>query len=90
MVEYAAELSKLILTEEEKESFKRDFQKILGYIRTLDTLDTEGIEALSHAFPLVNILREDEVDESAVSKAELLANAPEITEGCFQVPKTVE
>jgi aspartyl-tRNA(Asn)/glutamyl-tRNA(Gln) amidotransferase subunit C len=90
LVEYVAELSKLYLSEEEKESFKGEFQKIINYINTLDNLDTEGVEPLSHTFPIVNVLREDIVKESAITKEELLANAPFVKDGCFKVPKTVE
>lgn len=90
LVEYVAELSKLYLSEEEKESFKGEFQKIINYINTLDNLDTEGVEPLSHTFPIANVLREDIVKESAITKEELLANAPFVKDGCFKVPKTVE
>lgn len=90
LVEYVAELSKLYLSEEEKVSFQGEFQKIINYINTLDTLDTEGVEPLSHTFPIVNVLREDEVRDCGITKEALLANAPFTKDGCFKVPKTVE
>lgn len=90
LVEYVAELSKLSLSKDEIEHFKGEFQKIINYINTLDTLDTEGVEPLSHTFPIVNVLREDKVKDCGITKEELLANAPFVKEGCFKVPKTVE
>ena len=90
LVDYVAELSKLYLSEEEKKSFKGEFQKIINYINTLDDLDTEGVEPLSHTFPIVNVLRDDVVKKSTITKEELLANAPFVKDCCFKVPKTVE
>ncbi len=90
LVEYVAELSKLSLSPQETEDFQEEFQKIINYINTLDNLDTEGVEPLSHTFPIVNVLREDVVAESPVTKEELLSNAPFVKNGCFKVPKTVE
>ena len=43
----------------------------------------------SHAFPVVNVFREDEVRES-MDRELILQNAPAKKDGCFLVPKTVE
>lgn len=55
----------------------------------LNELDTDGVEAMSHCFPVTNVMREDVVGESMTSD-EIVANAPESQDGCFVVPKTVE
>ncbi len=90
LVEYVAELSKLTVPEEEKERFRKEFEAIVSYMNRLDDLDTEGVEPLSHTFPLTNVFREDREVPSSLSKQELLRNAPETKDGCFRVPKTVE
>lgn len=56
---------------------------------TLNTLDTSGVEPLSHVFPVKNVLREDEVRPS-MDRGELLKNAPAADDEAFLVPKTVE
>ena len=88
-IDYVAALAKLKLTSEEKERAKVDLSNILGYIDTMNELDTEGIEPMSHAFPLKNVFREDVVTNDE-NRDELLANAPLKKDGQFMVPKTVE
>jgi len=88
-IEYVGILAKLELSEEEKEQAKQDMGKMLDYIDMLNELDTEGVEPMSHVFPVNNVFREDAVtnkDESELT----LRNAPEKKDGAFQVPKTVE
>ncbi len=88
-IEYVGILAKLELSEEEKEQAKQDMGKMLDYIDMLNELDTEGVEPMSHVFPVNNVFREDIVtngDESELT----LKNAPEKKDGAFQVPKTVE
>ena len=89
IVSYVAALAKLELTEEEKERAKKDLGNILGYMDTMKELDTDGIEPMSHAFPLRNVFREDEV-LNGDDRENLLKNAPVKKDGCFVVPKTVE
>ena len=62
---------------------------MIGYVDQLAELDTDGVEPMSHVFPLVNVLREDEVKPS-MARELILQNAPKQKDGCFLVPKTVE
>lgn len=88
-IKYVAALAKLELGGEEKEKAKTDLSNILGYIDTMNELDTGGIEPMSHAFPVKNVFREDVVTNGE-DRENLLANAPVKKDGSFQVPKTVE
>ena len=81
-------LAKLSLTEEEKEKAKKDMQEMLDYIDTLNELDTEGVEPMSHVFPVNNVFREDVVTNGDGS-ADTLANSPVKKDGGFKVPKTI-
>ena len=89
VIDYVAALAKLELTKEEKERAQKDLGNILGYMETMNELDTEGIEPMSHAFPLHNVFREDVV-VNGDDRENLLKNAPVKKDGCFVVPKTVE
>lgn len=89
LVDYIGALAKLEILPEEKEATKNELQKIISYMDILNTVDTTGIEAMSHAFPVHNVFRKDEVCPSADRKA-IVANAPAAKDGCFKVPKTVE
>ena len=86
-IEYVGILAKLELSGEEKEQAKKDMGRMLDYIDKLGELDTEGVEPMSHVFPVQNVFREDVVTNSDI-REELLANAPEEKDGMFVVPRT--
>ena len=88
-IEYVGILAKLELSEEEKEQAKKDMATMLDYIDTLNELDTEGVEPMSHVFPINNVFREDVVTNGD-DREEILSNAPESKDGAFVVPKTFD
>ena len=88
-IEYVGILAKLELSDEEKEQAKKDMETMLDYIDTLNELDTEGIEPMSHVFPVNNVFREDVVTDGDGGE-DTLANAPERRDRAFVVPKTVD
>lgn len=88
-IEYVGILAKLELSGEEKEQAKADMGRMLDYIDKLNELDTQGVEPMSHVFPVTNVFREDVVTNADVS-AEILSNAPGEKDGMFKVPRTVE
>ena len=87
-IEYVGILAKLELSGQEKEDAKADMEKMLDYIDTLNELDTDGIEPMSHVFPVKNVFREDIVTNGDGSK-ETLSNAPLEKDQSFKVPKTI-
>lgn len=60
-IEYVGILAKLELSDEEKETAKKDMGRMLDYIDKLNELDTSGVEPMSHVFPMNNVFREDVV-----------------------------
>ncbi|MDF2541447.1 MAG: glutamyl-tRNA(Gln) amidotransferase, subunit [Herbinix sp.] len=88
-IKYVAALAKLTVSEEEKTGVAKDLEKILDYIATMDGLNTEGVEPMSHVSPVKNVFREDIITNQN-DRDNLLANAPKQKDGCFVVPKTVE
>ncbi len=88
-IAYVAALAKIKLSDEEKIRAKKDLGEILGYIERMNELDTDGVEPMSHAFPVSNVFREDVVTNGD-EREEMLKNAPKQKDGCFVVPKTVE
>lgn len=89
LIKYLETLARIELNEKEEAKISAELQDILTYMDMLNELDTDGVEALSHAFPVTNVLRADEVKPSRPTE-EILANAPYKQDGCFMVPKTVE
>jgi aspartyl-tRNA(Asn)/glutamyl-tRNA(Gln) amidotransferase subunit C len=88
-VEHVARLSRLALTDREKERMRRELDGILSYIDKLCALDTADVPPTSHAVPMTNVMREDEPRPS-LSQDEMLANAPERSGEFFRVPKIIE
>ena len=85
-MEYVGILAKLELKDEEKESARQDMQKMLDYVDKLNELDTSKVEPMTHIFEMRNVFREDEVTNGDDRDA-MLANAPEVKEGQYKVPK---
>ena len=54
-IEYVGILAQLELTGQEKEQAREDMGKLLDYIDKLGELDTEGVEPMSHIFPVKNV-----------------------------------
>lgn len=86
-IEYVGILAKLELSDGEKEQAKKDMGAMLDYVDKLNELDTDGVEPLSHIFPVNNVFREDEVTNED-DREHMLANAPEEKDGMYRVPKT--
>ncbi len=89
LVSYVAELAHLKLDDDQRAQAAADLARMIGYVDQLSELDTDGVEPMSHAFPVVNVFREDE-DKPSMERELILTNAPKQKEGCFLVPKTVE
>ncbi len=86
-IEYVGILGKLELSDEEKEQAKKDLNDMLDYVGKLNELDTDGVEPMSHTFPVSNVMREDVVTNGD-DKENMLRNAPERNEDAYIVPET--
>lgn len=89
MVDYIALLSRLKPDEKECVEMSTELERIVSYMDVLNSLDTDGIEPLSHVFPVKNVMREDSVLPSFPREA-LLKSAPIEDPEAFLVPKAVE
>jgi len=89
MVEYVANLSRIQLDSKQSELMVQALGTIVEYIDLLKTVDTDGIEPLSHVFPLTNVTRPDVVSEH-FDRELLLQNAPDSTDEFFVVPQAVD
>jgi aspartyl-tRNA(Asn)/glutamyl-tRNA(Gln) amidotransferase subunit C len=88
-VEHVARLARLDLTEDEKERMTAQLDAILGYIDTLNALDTSGVEPTTTVIPMMSVMREDVVRPS-LDREEALANAPDREDVFFRVPRIIE
>ena len=88
-IEKVVGLARLELSKEEKETFGNQLEQILTYMEQLNRLDTTGVEPTSHAIPIYNVFRDDEVKPSFPHE-EVLAIAPDEEDGHFKVPRIIE
>jgi aspartyl-tRNA(Asn)/glutamyl-tRNA(Gln) amidotransferase subunit C len=84
-----ANLAKLEFSAEEKENIKQDLSRIITWIDKLNELDTEKVEPLIYMSNEVNVVRKDEVENTA-SHEEALLNAPKKDSDYFRVPKVLD
>jgi aspartyl-tRNA(Asn)/glutamyl-tRNA(Gln) amidotransferase subunit C len=88
-VEHVANLARLELTEEEKETYTEQLNAILQFAEQLNGVPTDHVEPTSHVMPIANVMRDDEVRPS-LPVEEALQNAPEEEDGQFKVPAVLE
>ena len=88
-IDQIAQLARLSLTGEEKNTFGRQLDSILSYMDTLNGLDTANVEPTSHVISISNIVRED-VPAASLPREEALRNAPDGTAEFYRVPKILE
>jgi aspartyl-tRNA(Asn)/glutamyl-tRNA(Gln) amidotransferase subunit C len=88
-IEKVAKLARLELSGEEKKTFGNQLEQILTYMEQLNRLDTTGVEPTSHAIPMDNVFREDEVKLS-FPREEILSLSPDQENGHFKVPRIIE
>lgn len=88
-MEHLKKLARLELTEAETNQMESDLNKLLGYFAKLSELDTEGVPEMQRPIDLVNVFREDVVGPM-FSNQEAMAQAVEVDEGFFRVPRVIE
>lgn len=84
-----AKLSRLEIAQENEDKLLQDLNKVIGWVDTLQTIDTTGVEPLVNMSHEINALREDEI-KPTLTRDEALANAPKHNERYFIVPKVID
>ena len=87
-VKKVARLARLELNESEIEQHAEQLEKILGYIKQLEKINTENIPCTTRAIEVANILRKDEKKEY-VNVEEIIDLAPSRENQFFKVPKII-
>jgi aspartyl-tRNA(Asn)/glutamyl-tRNA(Gln) amidotransferase subunit C len=88
-VERVASLARLSLSDEETDRLVREFESFLGYIDTLQEIDTAGVVPTAHPISLPTPTRPDQ-PEVAMDADRAVANAPEAAGSAFLVPKVID
>jgi aspartyl-tRNA(Asn)/glutamyl-tRNA(Gln) amidotransferase subunit C len=84
-----AQLARLEVTQAEAEQVLSQLQAIFALIEELQSVDTRGIEPMSHGQEVTLRLREDQVTER--NQRDLFQSiAPQVEAGLYLVPKVIE
>jgi|FLYL01.1.fsa_nt_gi aspartyl-tRNA(Asn)/glutamyl-tRNA(Gln) amidotransferase subunit C len=84
-----ADLARLHLDDAERDALRGDIGKLLDYVRSLQGLETSGVEELVRPVDLFSVFRDDEA-RPGLTQAEALELATQTEDGFFKVPRTVE
>ena len=87
-VKKVAQLARLELNGSEIQKHAVQLEKILEYIKQLETIDTNNIPCTTRAIEVVNVFRRDENQDYTISE-ELLDLAPSRENKFFKVPKII-
>jgi aspartyl-tRNA(Asn)/glutamyl-tRNA(Gln) amidotransferase subunit C len=84
-----ARLARIAIGEEEAAQVRDRLNRVLGLIDQLQSVDTAGIEPMSHCLDVVQPLRPDAVTE-ADQRDRFQSDAPAVEGGLYLVPKVIE
>lgn len=84
-----ATLARIDLDEEASERLVTELNAVLGLIDRLQSVDTAGVEPMTHPLDIGLRLREDAVTEANARQA-LQAGAPRTEAGLYLVPRVIE
>lgn len=85
-VKHIAKLSRLELSEEEVGKYQGQLSSVLSYVEQLNEVNTDSVEPTANVTGLSDIEREDKVEPSGITHADITKNAPEFKDGFFVVP----
>ncbi|KPK82379.1 MAG: hypothetical protein AMJ81_09875 [Phycisphaerae bacterium SM23_33] len=88
LIRHVGRLSRIELTDQQVETFGRQFADIVAYMDKLQELNTDGVEPMAHALPVQNVFGADQPAES-LPPERALANAPDRDGDFYKVPKVI-
>lgn len=84
-----ARLARLKITDDEVETFQKELNEVLEYVKQLDYVDVDGLEPTTQVTGLKNVMREDEVVDYGVSPDQLLGLAPKKQDRQIKVKRMI-
>jgi aspartyl-tRNA(Asn)/glutamyl-tRNA(Gln) amidotransferase subunit C len=89
-VAHLARLARLALAEDELDGLAAQLDVILGAVAEIgEVTDAADVKPTTHAVPLENVMRPDEIRPS-LQRDEVLAAAPAAEDGRFRVPRILD
>ena len=88
-VAHLARLSRLALGEEELDHLAPQLDQIISAVARVQEVTAEGIPPTSHALPITNVYREDEI-VPCLPRDAVLSQAPAVEQERFKVPRILD
>lgn len=88
-VAHLAALARIDLSQTELDTMVGELAVILESVATVQQAPTQGVAAMSHPLPLVNVTRPDEV-RASLTPEQALAGAPDTDLQRFAVPRILD
>ncbi|MFL6240980.1 MAG: Asp-tRNA(Asn)/Glu-tRNA(Gln) amidotransferase subunit GatC [Actinomycetes bacterium] len=88
-VAHLGRLARLALSDDDLDNFAGQLDVILGAVARVGEVAADDIPPTSHAVPLTNVFREDELAPS-LTRDDVLAAAPAAEDGRFRVPRILD
>jgi len=85
---HIADLSDLIIEENEVDEYLKNLQEILEFANAINSVQTDDLDITIGANEAKNVFRKDEVKEFDNIEG-LLQNAPSLEQHMFKIPKVV-
>jgi aspartyl-tRNA(Asn)/glutamyl-tRNA(Gln) amidotransferase subunit C len=86
-VDHLLELSRLEISEGEKQNLSKDLESILKYIEQLSEVTTDNVEPMSGGTFNLNEYRKDNFENREFKREDVLKVAPKSDNDFFEVPK---
>ncbi len=87
-VSKVAKLARLDIPENQLEVYANQLEKILEYVSQLEKVNTENVPPTTRAVEVVNVLRNDVIEESNI-REDLLELGPSREGEFYRVPKII-
>ena len=84
-----AHLARLQVDEGDMEQYVHNLSDILGFVEQMNGVDTSNVTPMAHPLDATQRLRQDVVSESD-QREKFQANAPQVEDGLYLVPKVIE
>ena len=88
-IEHVAKLARLDLSDEEQVRLREQLGAILEHAAKVGEVAADDVPPTASAVERTNVLRE-EVPDASLKQAAALANAPDVAEERFRVPRIAE
>jgi aspartyl-tRNA(Asn)/glutamyl-tRNA(Gln) amidotransferase subunit C len=91
-IDHVARLARLDLSHDERKRMRKQLGAILEHAAKVGEVATDDVPPTARAIPLSNVFRPDEVGVPvrSIPRDAALANAPEVEDDRFKVPRIVE